>query len=187
MAAESTAVEKEQEVVSLWWMPALRGVLLLVFGFMMFTWGRGTTIVAMIEVMGAYWLIGGVIDLVQGVLNRSSKSRGWAIVGGVISMVAGFFVMGHPVISGLMAGFYLTYFMGIAAALVGLSQVLDGKQGERTLGTTVMGIFSIIFGVIVMFNPLMTQRMIVFVLPFWAILAGLGAVVSSIRMKAVEG
>lgn len=177
-----TAAEKNA-VPDLWWMLALRGALLLIFGIMMFTWGRGTTLSLLIQTLGAYWLVGGLIDLFQGILGKTEKPRFWAIGGGVVSMVAGFFVMGHPIITGLFAGFYLTYFMGIAAAVVGLAQIIDGKDGERSMGTLIMGIFSIIFGVIVMFNPLMTQATILFVLPFWAILAGGAAILSSLTMR----
>lgn len=170
MTEQSQTAAEKNAVPDLWWMVALRGVLLLIFGIMMFTWGRGTTLSLLIQTLGAYWLVGGIIDLFQGILGSAQKARIWAIVG-------------HPIITGLFAGFYLTYFMGIAAAVVGLAQIIDGKDGERSMGTLIMGIFSIIFGVIVMFNPLMTQATILFILPFWAVLGGGAAILSSLTMR----
>ena len=170
-------------VPDLWWMTAVRGVLLLVLSIMMFTWGRGTTLVLMIETLGIYWIFGGVMDLTAGILGRTDKNRIWTILGAIVSMIAGFFVMGHPVISGLIAGYWLTYFMGTAAFLIGAAQIFEGRKGKKSLGSLIMGIFTIVFGLIIVFNPVLTQQVLVFILPFWALLAGLGAIGASLRMR----
>ena len=180
---EMTEENGQVAVPDLWWMTAVRGVLLLVLSVMMFTWGRGNTLLVIIETLGIYWIIGGVMDLVAGILGRTDTSRVWTILGAIVSMIAGFFVMGHPVISGLIAGLGLTYFMGTAAFLIGASQIFEGRNGKRSFGSLVMGIFTIAFGLIVVFNPFLTQRMLVFVLPFWALMAGAGAIIASFRMR----
>ena len=186
---KTTETAPESAQVNLWWMVALRGGLLLIFGLFMFTWGRGPTLLALIQVLGAYWLVGGVFDVAQGVMGKTKKdrSRVWAIVGGIISIVAGFFVMGHPAISGLMAGTYLSLFMGISAMLVGVAQMFSGRKGMRSVGSFVMGIFSLIFGLLVIMNPLITQAVVVAILPFWAVLAGLSTLFSSFRMRGPDG
>ena len=182
---ETEMTEKNEQVAipDLWWMTTVRGVLLLVLSVMMFTWGRGNTLVVIIETLGIYWIFGGVMDLVAGILGRTDKSRVWTILGAIVSMIAGFFVMGHPVISGLIAGIGLTYFMGTAAFLIGASQIFEGRNGKRSFGSLIMGIFTIAFGLIVVFNPFLTQRMLVFILPFWALMAGAGAIIASFRMR----
>ncbi|MDE0463307.1 MAG: DUF308 domain-containing protein [Caldilineaceae bacterium] len=181
MAQES---KNEEQALGLWWMMAVRGVLLLVLALMMFTWGRGVTLTALIELMGVYWIFGGVFDLSAGILGRTDRSRVWAILGAIVSMVAGFFVMGHPVITGMIAGFWLTYFMGAAAFVIGAAQIFEGRNGKRSLGSLVMGIFTILFGLIVVFNPLFTQSVLFFIMPFWALLAGFGAIATSLRMRS---
>ena len=171
------------QALDLWWMVALRGGLLLLLSLMMFTWGRGVTLTALIEVMGVYWIIGGVLDLSAGIMGRTEKSRGWTILGAIVSMAAGFFVMGHPLITGVIAGFGLTYFMGAAAFLIGAAQILEGRNGKKSLDSLVMGIFTIVFGLIIVFNPVLTQSVLYFILPFWALLAGFGAIATSLRMR----
>ena len=174
------------QALDLWWMTAIKGVILLVLSFMMFTWGRGTTIILMIETMGVYWIVSGVIDLIAGIMGRTDKNRVWAILGAVVSMVAGFFVMGHPVITGLMAGFWLTYFMGFAAFLIGAAQIFEGRNGKKSLGSLIMGVFTIAFGLIIVFNPVLTQQVLVFILPFWALFAGFGAIGAAFGMRGAE-
>ena len=186
---KDTETAPQSAQINLWWMVALRGVLLLIFGLFMFTWGRGPTLLALIQVLGAYWLVGGVFDVAQGVMGKTKqdKSRVWAVIGGIISIVAGFFVMGHPAISGLMAGTYLAVFMGISAMIVGVAQIFSGRKGMRSLGSFVMGIFSLVFGLLVMMNPLITQAVVVTLLPFWAVLAGLSTLLSSFTMRGPAG
>ena len=173
-------------VPDLWWMTVVRGVLLLVLSLMMFTWGRGTTIVLLIEMLGIYWIFGGVMDLTAGIIGRTDKSRIWTILGAIVSIIAGFFVMGHPVISGLMAGFWLTYFMGTAAFLIGAAQIFEGRNGKKSLGSLVMGIFTIVLGFVVVFNPVLTQQTMLFLLPFWALLAGLGGIITGLKSRGAE-
>ena len=84
---------------SLWWMGLTRGILLIIFGILMLSW-PGRTLLIMIQVLGAYWLVGGVFDLVEGVIGRTKESRWGLILGGIVGMVAGFFVMGHPIVTG---------------------------------------------------------------------------------------
>ena len=177
---------EKNAISGMWGMLTVRGIVLLVLGIMMFMLGRGVTMLALIQVMGAYWIVGGCFDLFEGVVGRSERSRIWAIIGALFSMVAGVFVIGHPIISGLIASIYLIYFMGIAAVVAGVAQIIVGQGKKRSLGGLVMGIFSVIFGMIVIFNPLMTQAVILLVLPFWAVITGVAALLSAFRMRQVE-
>lgn len=173
---------QQEARASFWWMSLVRGILLIVFGLMMLSW-PGRSLLVLIQVMGAYWLVGGVFDLVEGIVGRPERSRLWMILGGVLSMIAGFLVMGHPVISGLMASTFLVYFMGIAALAVGITQILAGREGKRSLGSLILGILTVIFGVIVLLNPLVTQAVIILVLPFWALTAGVLGIVTSLILR----
>ncbi|MDE0142987.1 MAG: DUF308 domain-containing protein [Caldilineaceae bacterium] len=174
------------QVLNLWWMAAIRGVLLLILSLMMFTWGRGVTLVAMIELMGVYWVVGGIFDVFAGILGRTEGSRIWTIVGAIVSVVAGFFVMGHPALTGMMAGFGLTYFMGGSAFIIGATQIFEGRKGKKSLGSLIMGIFTIVFGLVIVFNPVFTQQVLFFMLPFWALTAGVGAIFTSMHMASWE-
>lgn len=168
---------------SLWWMPLARGILLVIFGLLMFAWGRGATLMGAIQFLGAYWLAGGIFDLVEGVIGRPEGSRIWMIVSAIVSMAGGFFVLGHPIVSGLIAGTSLIIIMGLAAVVAGIVQVLSGRAGKRSWGGTVLGIFYVIFGMAVIFNPLVTQAVILLLLPYWALITGATAIVAAFRLR----
>ena len=168
---------------ALWWMPLARGILLVIFGLMMFSWGRGATLMGVIQFLGAYWLAGGIFDLIEGAIGRPEGSRIWMIVSAIVSIAAGFFVLGHPIVSGLIAGTYLTFIMGLAAVVAGIAHILSGRDGKWSWEGTVLGIFYAIFGVTVIFNPLLTQAVLLLLLPFWALAAGGAAIFSAFRIR----
>ena len=71
--------------------------------------------------------------------------------------------------------------------IVGVTQMFSGRKGMRSLGSFVMGIFSLVFGLLVIMNPLITQAVVVTLLPFWAVLAGLSTLLSSFTMRGPAG
>ena len=170
-------------MASFWWMSLVRGILLVVFGLMMLSW-PGRTLLILIQIMGAYWLVGGVFDLVEGIVGRSEKSRVWMVVSGILSMIAGFLVMGHPVISGLAAGIFLVYFIAAAALVIGVTQALAGREGKHSFGSLILGILYVIFGVLMLLNPLVTQAVLILLLPFWALAAGALAIGTSLFVRS---
>lgn len=74
--------------------------------------------------------------------------------------------------------------MGAAAFLIGAAQILEGRNGKKSLGSLVVGYITIVIGLIVIFNPLLAQSVLFFSMPFWALLAGFGAIATSLRMRS---
>ena len=50
-----------------------------------------------------------------------------------------------------------------------------------------MGAFYVVFGAAVIFNPLITQAVIVLLIPFWALLAGGSAIAIGVRIRMQGG
>ncbi|MDE0076268.1 MAG: DUF308 domain-containing protein [Caldilineaceae bacterium] len=170
-----------------WWLPFVRGILLVLFGVIMLVMGRGVTLIAAIQLLGAYWLAGGVLDLFESVLGQSEGSRVRMAVSALVSIVAGFVVLSYPVISGILASTYLTLFMGISAVVAGAAHLFSRSGNKRSLPGIILGLFYIIFGAAVIFNPLITQAVIVLLLPFWALLAGGSAIAVGVKIRIQGG
>lgn len=56
------------------------------------------TLVAITLLLGAWWVVSGVFDIVQAILPRTAN-RGWEVLGGVVSVLAGGFLLVNPDIS----------------------------------------------------------------------------------------
>src|SRR3954453_8593182 len=64
------------------------GVLALIVGVLCLR-SPQQTVVVLTLVLGAFWLIHGVVDIVAGIGGRGEAGRGWTIVGGVIGVLGG--------------------------------------------------------------------------------------------------
>ena len=179
--------EKETEVrqvlAKLWWMPLVRGILLILFGLLMLK-QPGATLLSLIIFLGAYWLVGGVFDLVEGIMGRTGTSRTWLILGGILSIIAGFIIMNQPILSGLALGTFWTYLFGFMTIAIGSMHLFAGRASTWSWGSFFLGILYIIFGMLIVLNPLITETFIIMLLPFWAITAGVFAIVAAFVLRS---
>ncbi|MDH4309615.1 MAG: DUF308 domain-containing protein [Acidimicrobiia bacterium] len=81
--------------------------------------------VVLVVVIGAFWLVGGIVDLVASVFGRSVPGRAWRIVGAVVSVAAGAIALSWPGITVValarVLGIWMVVFGGVMLVL-GLTQ-----------------------------------------------------------------
>ena len=123
---------------------------------------------SLIWFMGIYWIVDGVFSLIEGVRGHTDKSRTWMFIGGIVSILAGFFIVGQPMLAGLLSGTFLVYLVGITTIITGIMMLFAGRDGHWTWGGILMGILYIVFGLIIVANPMMTLATLVWLLPIWA-------------------
>ena len=183
-----TAPAMKAALASLWWMPLIRGILLVIFGIFMFT-QPGTTLLSLLWLMGIYWIVDGVFSLIEGVRGHAESSRLWLFISGIVSILAGFFILGNPMVAGLVSGTFLAYLIGIATIVSGLMMIFAGrnKQGVRQWSWwgLIMGILYVIFGLFVIANPIATIASLVWLFSIWAIVAGIFAIVMAFRLRGL--
>jgi uncharacterized membrane protein HdeD (DUF308 family) len=74
------------------------------------------TVVVLTLVLGLFWLIHGIADIVIGVSRRDQPGRVWIIIGGVIGVLAGIVVLSSPQASAVT----LAWLVGILLVLQGI-------------------------------------------------------------------
>lgn len=167
---------------SLWWTTLVRGASLVVIGLVMFFWPT-RSLTLLLQLLGVYWLIGGVFDLVEGVIGRGSRSRLLMILSSVVSVAAGALVLGQPLLTGFLAGRFLILLIGVAAIVAGAVHLFHGRGRTPSWRSVLSGITYLLLGVIVMFNPYATQAAIMFLLSAWAVVTGLLAIGTSLLLR----
>lgn len=179
-----TEQEMKTALSSLWWMPLIRGILLILFGILMFT-QPVSTLLSLIWFLGIYWIVDGVFSLIEGIRGHEGKSRTWMFIGGIISILAGIFIVGQPVVAGLVGGTFLVYLIGITTIIGGVMMLFAGRDGHWTWGGVLMGILYIIFGILIVANPIMTLAALVWLIPIWAVAAGIFAIVLAFQLRGL--
>ncbi|MEM7128906.1 MAG: DUF308 domain-containing protein [Chloroflexota bacterium] len=179
-----TELEMKEVLSSLWWMPLIRGILLILFAILMFV-QPGSTLLSLIWFMGIYWIVDGVFCLIEGVRGHAEKSRLWMFIGGVVSILAGFFIVGNPIAAGMVGGTFLVYLIGITTIITGVMMIFAGRDGHWTWWGVIMGILYIVFGIFIVANPLMTLATLVWLIPIWALVSGIFAVALSFQLRTI--
>ena len=182
------AQNAKEALASLWWMPLIRGVLLILFGILMFA-QPGSTLLSLIWFLGIYWMVDGLFSIVEGIRGHTNRSRTWLIIGGIVSILAGLVIVGNPIAGGLVGGTVLVYLIAIATIISGVMMIFAGREREGARQWTwwglIMGILYVIFGIFIIAQPLVTLATLVWLLPIWAIVGGLFAIVMAFQLRGL--
>ena len=175
---ENVKQENSNEFNSaLWKLIGLRGITLLLVGLILLIFPTATLTVLVI-IMGVYWLVDGIVTTYKSIQGRKVYAAWkWGIVTGVLGIIAGLVVLSSPALSTLLTTSFLVWFLGIAAIIYGLSGLITGFQlrkeikGEWTM--IIGGIFSIIFGIILISSPFISALVLIKTMGVIAIIGGI--------------
>lgn len=173
-----------------WWVFVLRGALAVLFGIAAFLW-PGLTVAAFVLLFGAFAIVDGVFSLVGAIRPAPGESRWVLILFGVLSLIAGIFVLTRPGISAVVM-LYVAAFWAIAsgvAAIVAAIALRKMISGEWVLA--LYGVLSIVLGIILLTRPAAGILGFIWAIAAYAIVAGIALVVLGFRLrswrKEVEG
>jgi uncharacterized membrane protein HdeD (DUF308 family) len=97
---------------------ALLGVLSVIIGL----WAVRhvlLTLLALVVLLGIFWVANGAIEIFTALAHREMAERGWTVIMGLLSVVAGIIVLAYPGLS--LVG--LAVILGIWLALFGLMEI----------------------------------------------------------------
>jgi len=136
-----------------WWLLALRGVLAMIFGVLVFLWPVGGWIV-MVASFAAYALVGGSFAIAAALTGDGGGRRWWALlIEGLLGIAAGVLTLVWPGLTQLA----LLAFIAAWAIATGIFSVVAAIrlrkeiQGEWLLALN--GILSVAFGVLLVLWP----------------------------------
>ncbi len=155
-----------------WWMVALRGILALAFGFIVFL-APGITLRALLLVFGAFALVDGVVAVVIALTLPILRGRvGLLLVTGLFSIVIGIVAFIAPGITALI----LLYLIAVRAIIEGIAEIAGAISMRNILEhdwlVGVSGAISIIFGIVLAVFPRTGVLAVLFVIGFYALFTG---------------
>lgn len=75
------------------------------------------TVVILALLVGAFWLVYGIMEIVGGIAERDGeRGRAWAIIGGIIGVIAGVVILAMPAVSAVA----LAWVLGIMLIVQGV-------------------------------------------------------------------
>ena len=166
----------------IWYLPLIRGIIGVLFGILVLAWPLPTVVVAVVW-LGVFWLIDGVMAVVDGVRRRGHQGAGWEIAFGVIGALAGIFLIIHP----MQAASTLVLIAAIWAIIGGIVLAVSCLRGRGFPGWgwgVAAGVAMLVFGVVVAVQPAVGIATFVLFLGWYMIVMGIGLVVLAVTMRA---
>jgi uncharacterized membrane protein HdeD (DUF308 family) len=175
----STETIKPEEITTPWWLILLEGIAAIIVGVLLW-FSTGTTLFVLVQVLGIYWLIKGILEIASIFIDRSQW--GWKLFIGILSTVAGIIVIQHPFWSTLLVPATIAILVGIAAILIGIGGLIRAFQGAGW-GVGTLAVLAILMGVLILANPLYSAALTPFILGGFMVVGGIAAVIQAFRVK----
>ena len=176
----------KQVVSGIWWLVLLRGISAVLLGILLFT--NTTAILSVIIIfLGIYWVMDGVFTLIASSIGKNEhRNWGWGIFVGIISILAGFAVLSRPVLTALFTASFIVSLVGIMIIISGASSIVTGFRLRKTSGEWMMivgGVLSLIFGLLLLMNPLFSALVFVYIIAVFSIIGGIVLIALAFRVK----
>jgi len=147
--AEASQVETKQRP---WWLLVRAGILAVVVGAILL-WApakyKVDTYLILVALLGIYFLIQGILDLVSMFVDHSMW--GWKLFIGIVSIVAGLAVLAYPIASALTLPRIFALVLGFWGLFYGTILLIMAFRGGGW-GAGILGALGIIFGIFLIAN-----------------------------------
>jgi uncharacterized membrane protein HdeD (DUF308 family) len=167
-----------------WSALAVRGVLAIIFGLVVFAW-PGITLGVLVLFFGANALIDGVLALVAAFRGSASGGRWWGmLLQGILGIATGIITFAWPGLTALV----LLYLIAAWAIVIGVFEIVAAIrlrkeiQGEWLLA--LRGVLAIAFGAILFANPGAGALALVWLIGGFAIAFGVLELILAFRLRA---
>ena len=120
-----------EAIQKLWWVPLVRGILLVVLGcYVLFR--PGMTALALTQVVGIFVIAEGILAIIAAILGQTS-SRVWTFVRGALAILIGIFVFAHPVaVAGITATIVL-YVIACGVITCGVLEIAAAIRDRKEI------------------------------------------------------
>jgi uncharacterized membrane protein HdeD (DUF308 family) len=169
-----------------WWVPVIRGICGIIFGLIAFAY-PGLTLAMLVIFFGAWVLVDGVFRVVGAIAGRASDPDwGFLLVVGILGIIVGLLTFHAPGITALALIIYIAaWALMIGSTEIALAIKLHKEiTGEWLL--ILMGLLSIVFAVMLLWNPLPGALAVLWLIASYAIVLGVLAIIFGFRLRGLS-
>ena len=172
-----------------WWIPLLRGLVLVLLGLLLLIQPLVGTTAAVVALFAVFLVADAVVALVQALTSRWQPGRVWWVVQAVTDLVFAAFVLLWPGATALV----LYYVVASWAIVLGVVTIITGVNLARVREAhwpwvTAGGIVGVLFGLVLVARPPdggTALSLVVAALGLYAFVVGVSGVVSAFAARAV--
>jgi len=161
-----------------WWLVLLEGLASLIIGIYLIASPIATTII-LVRLLGWYWLFLGITTIATIFMDKTNWI--WRAISGMLGILAGLAVIGHPFLSALLVPEIFVIIVGVLVVCFGFIRLFWAlKEGW---GAAIMGAVNILLGALILGNPLLGIVSLVYLAAILGIAGGIIAIYMAIKMR----
>ncbi len=181
---DDVEVQAGRELSGLWWLPLLRGIVLLALGGLMLAHPL-ETVTGLVWLFGIFAVVDGVLVVVQALVERAKAAMWWQILGGLAIVALGVVILVWPqptvaVLFYLVVAWVLVLGgFGVVAAVV-----LHGRDETTWYFALAFGLVNLVIGLLLAFNPQTSLTVVMVLVGAFALVGGVLLIVSSFAVRS---
>jgi uncharacterized membrane protein HdeD (DUF308 family) len=166
-----------------WWSLLIRGIAAVVFGILALFW-PGRVLDTVITILGIFVLVVGIVFTVGAVAHRG-PDRSWLrhLIPGIIGIVVGIITIAWPAAAVVL----IIYLIAIWAVIHGVGEIHAAIQLRKDVAgewmPIVIGIASVVIGVILFLQPLMAGAVIIWLIGLFLLILGILWLIMAFRAR----
>ena len=166
---------------SVWWLFLLQGFAGIILGLMLVT-EPGATVLALTTLLGFYWLILGLLALVQVFVDRDTPWI-WSLLSGVVGILAGVLVLRHPLLAAITVPTVIVLILGIQGVAMGVLEIIAAFSGGG-VGPFILGAIHVVVGILLISSPVVAALALPIVFGVLLLIQGVGLIILAFRVRA---
>ncbi|NML21763.1 HdeD family acid-resistance protein [Pseudoflavitalea sp. G-6-1-2] len=166
-----------------WWIFLLRGIFGVILGLLAL-FMPGVTFTTLIIFLGAYLLIDGIFSIVAAINARKTMDNwGWYLASGLLGIIVGLLTFRNPFATAL-ALLYLIAFWVLIAGIVEIVMAIRLRKEIKGEGWYIVGgLLTIIFGILILVNPIAGALTLTMIFGIYALIFGIMLIYLSLQLK----
>ncbi len=165
-----------------WSLILLRGICAVLFGILAFAW-PGVTLLTLVTLYGVYAAMDGIFSIGAAIRGGTCAPRWWLALVGVISLGAAIAAFVYPGMTAML----LVMFIGSWAIAHGIFEIIGAIQIRKEIeGEWLLilhGAVSVLFGLVLLFQPGKGALALVWLIAMYAIFAGFLLIILALRLR----
>ena len=165
----------------------LWGLSAIVLGILLLT-RPVITALFLVQLMGVFWLVGGIIDIIHAVFTRE-KGWGWTAGGAIVGILSGLVILGHPIVAMAITAATLFLVAAFTAIVSGVTNILGGRNRTEESWSWrrfFLGVLQIVIGLFMLWHPVTGTLTFTTALGLIAIGGGVGSVGLAIGARSTR-
>jgi uncharacterized membrane protein HdeD (DUF308 family) len=166
-----------------WWVLLLRGIVTLLFGLVAISW-PGITLVILVKIFALYVVVSGSISIILGLMGIGKKKTWWLdIIKGLIAIAIGLFALNHIGFTSV----FLAVLIGVFAIIEGIVDLVSLYEYRKNIDHRFLlglsGVISILFGIIIILNPIVATVIYIWVIGLMSLILGPVLIVMAFKAR----